>query len=78
MTEIASELVHKIESLTDEDCRQAMVYVEFLSLSRKQAAKATLHRIQDLFTDDTGWPTEAEMLKDMAAFRQERLSQCAY
>ena len=47
-------------------------------LQGKRDAKATLHEIQGLFSEEKGWDSETEMLEDMAKFRRERLLKCAY
>ena len=45
---------------------------------KSASAKAVLGKIQDMFAEDKGWTSEDEMLKDLAGFRRERVSACAY
>lgn len=40
------------------------------------SAKAVLGKIQGMFAEDKGWDSEDEMLKDLAAFRRERVALC--
>lgn len=41
------------------------------------SAKAVLAEIQGVFTENKGWTSEEEMLKDLAGFRRERIASCA-
>ena len=66
-----------LDTLEEEDINTAIRYIEFLSASRKQEkakqSQALLEEIQGMFSNDKGWESEDAMLKDMAAFRRERL-----
>lgn len=78
MTAVNTDLVQMIAALSNEYRIAAIKYVEYLSQAQKANAKATLHEIQGLFSEDKGWTSETEMLADMANFRRERLAKCAY
>ncbi len=73
-----ADLTQMIATLTDEYRIAAVKYIEYLSQAQKNNAIATLHEIQDIFSEDKGWASESEMLEDMAAFRRERLAKCVY
>lgn len=73
-----NDLSQMVATLTDDYRVAAMKYIEFLLQSQKTNAKATLSKIQNIFSDDKGWNSETEMLSDMANFRRERLSKCEY
>ncbi|MBR6929246.1 MAG: hypothetical protein IKH61_03345 [Bacteroidales bacterium] len=45
---------------------------------KNASAKAILGKIQGMFAEDKGWSSEDEMLEDLAGFRRERESLCAY
>ncbi len=45
---------------------------------KNASAKAILGKIQGMFAEDKGWSSEDEMLEDLAVFRRERESLCAY
>ena len=45
---------------------------------KRASAKAVLEKIQGMFAEDKGWPSEDEMLEDLAGFRRERVAVCAY
>mgnify|MGYP002861491046 CR=1 FL=1 len=76
--EVKNDLSQMIAALTNEYRTAAIKYVEYLSQAQKANAKATLHDIQKMFAEEKGWTSESEMLEDMAQFRRERLSKCAY
>ena len=78
ITAVKNDLTQMVATLTDEYRVAATKYIEFLLQSQKANAKATLSKIQNMFADDKGWNSEAEMLSDMANFRRERLSKCEY
>ena len=73
-----NDLSQMVATLTDDYRVAAMKYIEFLLQSQKTNAKATLSKIQNIFSDDKGWNSETEMLSDMANFRRERLPKCEY
>ena len=66
-----------LNTLEEEDYNAAIRYIEFLSVSRKKEkakkSKALLTEIQSMFTEDKGWASEEDMLKDMAEFRRGRM-----
>ena len=78
MVAVRNDLIQMIKTLTEEDYFSAVRYIEFLSQTRQNNAKNTLHKIQSLFADDKGWDSEEEMLKDMADFRRKRENKCVY
>ena len=73
-----ADLSQMIETLTNDYRIAAVKYIEYLSQAQRSNAKATLHEIQSIFTEDKTWSSEEEMLNDMAKFRRKRLSKCAY
>ncbi|MBP5706494.1 MAG: hypothetical protein J6W76_04345 [Spirochaetales bacterium] len=78
MVAVRNDLMQMISRLTEEDYFSAVRYIEFLSQTRQNSAKNTLHKIQSIFADDKGWNSEEEMLKDMAEFRRKRETKCVY
>ena len=78
ITAVKNDLSQMIAALTNEYRIAAIKYVEYLTQAQKANAKATLHDIQKMFSEEKGWASESEMLEDMAQFRRERLSKCAY
>ena len=78
MLAVRNDLMQMIMRLTEEDYFSAVRYIEFLSQTRQNGAKNTLHKIQSIFADDKGWNSEEEMLKDMAEFRRKRETKCVY
>ena len=75
---LKTDLPTMIATLSNEYRVAAIKYIEYLVQSQKRDAKATLHEIQGLFSEEKGWDSETEMLEDMAKFRRERLLKCAY
>ncbi len=73
----ASTINEMLNTLDEEDYNAAVSFIQFLSVSRKQKkakeSKTALKEIQSMFIDDKGWSSEEEMLKDMAAFRREKI-----
>lgn len=72
---IISDMLNNLE---DEDYKTAISFIEFLSVSRKkkkaEESKKKLEEIQKMFSDDKGWDSEESMIKEMAAFRRERMN----
>lgn len=67
-----------LNTLEDDDYDTIMDYIRLLSATRKkeQAMRtiAAMNEFQDIIGEDTGWDSEEDMLKDMAAFRKRRQS----
>ncbi len=75
---MASALVNSmLDNLDEEDYRAAISFIEYLSSARKkkraEESEKILSEIQNIFKSDKGWDSEEIMLKDMAAFRRERM-----
>ena len=75
---MASALVNSmLDNLDEEDYRTAISFIEYLSSARKkkraEESEKILSEIQNIFKSDKGWDSEEIMLKDMAAFRRERM-----
>ena len=45
---------------------------------KNASAKSVLEEIQSMFAEDKSWASEEEMLKDLADFRHERVTSCAF
>lgn len=67
-----------LDTLDEEDYNTAISFIQFLSDSRKkkkaEQSQRILSEIQEMFSDDKGWPSENAMLNDMANFRKERMA----
>jgi hypothetical protein len=78
MAPTAVKLNNLLNNLEEEDFNTAISFIQYLSESRKkknaEKSRALLAEIQENFTDDKGWDTEEQMLKDMASFRRERMN----
>lgn len=72
---VVSDMLNNLE---EEDYRTAISFIEYLASSRKkkriEESKNTLAEIQKMFANDKGWDSEESMIKDMAAFRRERMN----
>ena len=68
------DLAQVIATFTAEYRIAAIKYIEYLAQAQKSKAKATLHEIQSMFSDNKGWNNESEMLEDMAKFRRVSFS----
>lgn len=77
MTSKLLEVDNMLNDLDDEDYQMVIRFIEFLSTNKKKKQleknEALLNQIQDMFKDDKGWDSEESMLKELAAFRKERL-----
>lgn len=78
MSPKAMMLNEMLDTLEDDDYDTIMDYIRLLSATRKKERAmqtiAAMDEFQSIIGDDTGWDSEEDMLKDMAAFRRERLS----
>lgn len=78
MSPKAMMLNEMLDTLEDDDYDTIMDYIRLLSATRKKERAmrtiAAMDEFQSIVGDDTGWDSEEDMLKDMAAFRRERLS----
>lgn len=65
-----------LNTLENEDYDTIIDYIQLLSAVRKKERAmrtiAAMDEFQHIIGEDTGWASEEEMLKDMAAFRKER------
>ncbi len=79
MASTATVINDMLNSLEEEDYKAAISFIEYLSDSRRKKkareSKAALAEIQGIFAEDKGWESEEQMIKDMAAFRRERMRQ---
>ncbi len=66
-----------LNTLENEDYDTIIDYIQLLSAVRKKERAmrtiAAMDEFQHIIGEDTGWDSEEEMLKDMAAFRRERI-----
>ena len=78
---------NQLEGLSYAEQLYVMEYLLKLMRLRQQyetvndksaSAKAVLGKIQGMFAENKGWSSEDEMLEDLAGFRRERVSLCAY
>jgi aspartate-semialdehyde dehydrogenase len=67
-----------LDNLEEEDYKIAVSFIQYLSDTRKKKkameSKKILAEIQEIFSEDKGWNSEESMIKDMVAFRKERMS----
>ena len=73
-TSVVNEL---LDTLEDQDYDTVIDFIQFLSNKRKaeknnQSSKI-LSETQSMFSEDKGWDSEESMIRDMAAFRRERM-----
>lgn len=66
-----------LDTLEEQDYDTVIDFIQFLSNKRKtenlnQSSKI-LSEIQSMFSEDNGWDSEESMIRDMAAFRRERM-----
>lgn len=66
-----------LDTLEEQDYDTVIDFIQFLSDKRKnekvnQSSKI-LSEIQSMFSEDKGWDSEESMIRDMAAFRRERM-----
>ncbi len=66
-----------LDTLEEQDYDTVIDFIQFLSNKRKtekinQSSKV-LSEIQSMFSEDKGWDSEDSMIRDMAAFRRERM-----
>lgn len=67
-------VLEKYNTLTDELKSEVNDFIDFLLKNQKKnEAISTLKNIQNLFSNDKGWNSEEEMIKDMANFRKSRM-----
>ena len=67
-----------IDAMEEEDLNMALSYIRFLATSRKERelndSSRKLENIQKMFADDKGgYLSEDDMIRDLAAFRRERM-----
>ncbi len=66
-----------LNTLENDDYDIIMDYIRILSTVRKKERAmrtiAAMDEFQGIIGDNKGWDSEEDMLKDMAAFRRERL-----
>lgn len=67
-----------LNNLEEDDYKTIISFIEYLSDSRKKKrakdSKDIISQIQNMFEKDKGWESEDSMIKDMAAFRKERMN----
>ena len=68
------DLSQMLAALTDEYRAAAESYINYLIQVQKSKTQTTLRQIQGMFSENKGWSSEEEMLKDMADFRRQRLA----
>lgn len=66
-----------LDTLEEQDYDTVINFIEFLSNKRKSErinqSSEILSEIQSMFLEDKGWDSEDSMIRDMAAFRRERM-----
>lgn len=67
-----------LNSLEEEYYNSAISFIQYLSETRKkkkaEESKNILREIQGIFSDESGWDSEEDMIADMAAFRRKRMN----
>ena len=78
MAPTAMKLTNMLNSLEEEDYNVAISFIQYLSETRKKKkadeSKKILKEIQGIFSDDSGWDSQENMIADMAAFRREQMN----
>lgn len=66
-----------LDTLEEQDYDTVIDFIQFLSNKRKtekiNKSSKILSEIQSMFSEDKGWDSEDSMIRDMAAFRKERM-----
>lgn len=78
MAPTAIKLTNMLNSLEEEYYNSAISFIQYLSETRKkkkaEESKNILREIQGIFSDESGWDSEEDMIADMAAFRRKRMN----
>ena len=70
--------IELLDSLNEDNLNMALSYIRFLEESEKNLRRAEdcnkLKQLQDMFSDDKGgYASEEDMIRDLAAFRKDRM-----